>query len=120
MGWFRIWPYLGAVASLVVFYAFGASYLDGFILDFGNVTYPVARYAYFLLFWMFLGSSCVVFLTLGIARNASTGLMRVLSRWTGASRDVWWLTLRKSSRKVAPSPMALLTVIAPRRSCTVP
>jgi hypothetical protein len=93
MGWFLIWPYLGAVASLVVFYAFGASYLDGFILDFGNVTYPVARYAYFLLFWMFLGSSCVVFLTLGIARNASTGLMRVLSRWTGASRDVRWLTL---------------------------
>jgi hypothetical protein len=93
MGWFLIWPFLGAIASLAAFYAFGAEFLDGFVLDFGSITYPSVRYAFFLLFWMFLGSSCVVFLTLGIARTVSAGRMRGLTRWTGASRDARWLTL---------------------------
>lgn len=74
----RAWPLLAALGLLLLYYAVGATFLGGFILDLGSIMFPTVRYVYFALFWVVFGSGIVLFLAWGGLRLA--GHARVLAK----------------------------------------
>ena len=63
--WPAAWPFLVSLGMLVSFYAAGAVFMDGYVLDLGSILLPTVRYTYFILFWIVLGTGAAIFLAWG-------------------------------------------------------
>src|SRR4030066_1845 len=63
--WPSAWPFFVSLGMLVSFYAAGAVFMDGYVLDLGSILLPTVRYTYVILFWIVLGTGAAIFLAWG-------------------------------------------------------
>lgn len=83
---------LGAVFLIVCFHLVGRQFLDGYVLDLGNIAFPSARYSFFLLLYSMFGTCAAALLTIGLARMWGVG--KAEDHWLRAWRsgpDAWWI-----------------------------